>query len=321
MHHGACAAALLCVLPLAAAAANLPFCQQVFNAKKCCQPFRRPCCCICHHAGAFSHLVLTLSLLSICRCCICCCCRALPAAAFLLSSTPIEMLGQATQLMISGKGAEQPVGELYCSAAAAGMLLLLLLLLHCTASDGCQLCHISEVASILASRKRVMVTGSSCSCSSAMLRLKRRMHRVVATTQTAPSLQELPVSFVPFCRVPAASEADEDGQQQPLQLDFPALAGAIASHAATDNEVKALCKDLQVLGRSEFKALLRWRLALRKDLKPLLGAAGEGEAAKQGSHKKQQQQQQGEDGEEQQQDAETKLLAEMEAVKDAAEQR
>jgi AdoMet-dependent rRNA methyltransferase SPB1 len=118
----------------------------------------------------------------------------------------------------------------------------------------------------------------------------------------------------------AVSEADEDGQQQQLQLDFPALAAAIASHPATDNEVKALCKDLQVLGRSEFKALLRWRLALRKDLKPLLGAAGEGEAAKQGSHKKQQQQQ-GEDGEEQQQDAETKLLAEMEAVKDAAEQR
>jgi hypothetical protein len=56
----------------------------------------------------------------------------------------------------------------------------------------------------------------------------------------------------------------------------------------------------------------------------MLGAAGEAEAAKQGSHKKQQQQQQhgseGE-GEQQQQDAEAKLLAEMEAVKDAAEQR
>ncbi|WIA36773.1 hypothetical protein OEZ86_008035 [Tetradesmus obliquus] len=155
--------------------------------------------------------------------------RALPAAAFLLSATPIEMLGQATQLVISGKAAEAPV----------------------------------------------------------------------------------------------APEANEDGeQQQPLALDWPALAAAIASHAATDAEIKALCSDLQVLGRSEFKALLRWRLAVRKDLKPLLGAAGEGEAAKTGSHKKQQQQQQGEEGEEQQQqDAEAKLMAEMEAVKDAAEQR
>jgi hypothetical protein len=34
-----------------------------------------------------------------------------PAAAFLLSSAPIEMLGQATQLVISGKAAEAPVGE------------------------------------------------------------------------------------------------------------------------------------------------------------------------------------------------------------------
>jgi AdoMet-dependent rRNA methyltransferase SPB1 len=82
-----------------------------------------------------------------------------------------------------------------------------------------------------------------------------------------------------------------------------------------------------VLGRSEFKQLLRWRLGLRRDLKSLLGggAAAE-EDAKKGSHKKQQQQQQqdGQGDEEEggeQEDAETKLLAEMEAIKDAAEKR
>jgi AdoMet-dependent rRNA methyltransferase SPB1 len=87
----------------------------------------------------------------------------------------------------------------------------------------------------------------------------------------------------------------------------------------------------QVLGRSEFKQLLRWRLALRRDLKALLGgAAGGGDADRGGSkggHKKQQQQQQqqqqGDGGEqlEEEEDAETKLLAEMAAVKEAAEKR
>lgn len=79
-----------------------------------------------------------------------------------------------------------------------------------------------------------------------------------------------------------------------------------------------------MLGRSEFKQLLRWRMALRKELKALLGSTAEDEAKK-GSHKKQQQQQEGgeeggsEDGE--QQDAEQKLLSEMEAIRDAAEKR
>ncbi len=83
---------------------------------------------------------------------------------------------------------------------------------------------------------------------------------------------------------------------------------------------------LQVLGRSEFKQLLRWRLGLRRDLKSLLGGgAAADEDGKKGSHKKQQQQQEGEGDEEgeggEQEDAEQKLLAEMEAIKDAAEKR
>lgn len=37
--------------------------------------------------------------------------KAVPAAAFLMSDTPVEMLGQTTQLLITGKAAEEPVGE------------------------------------------------------------------------------------------------------------------------------------------------------------------------------------------------------------------
>lgn len=36
------------------------------------------------------------------------------------------------------------------------------------------------------------------------------------------------------------------------------VAAFVRSHPATTAEVKALCGDLQVLGRSEFKQLLKW---------------------------------------------------------------
>lgn len=45
-------------------------------------------------------------------------------------------------------------------------------------------------------------------------------------------------------------------------LGYAALAGRIRSSAATTAEVRAACADLQVLGRSEFKALLKWCAAL-----------------------------------------------------------
>ena len=48
--------------------------------------------------------------------------------------------------------------------------------------------------------------------------------------------------------------------------DAHARADAIRTHAATTAEVRALCADLQVLGRSEFKQLLRWRLRVRGDV-------------------------------------------------------
>lgn len=41
-------------------------------------------------------------------------------------------------------------------------------------------------------------------------------------------------------------------------LDPAELAAFIRDHPATTSEVKQLCRDLQVLGRSEFKQLLKW---------------------------------------------------------------
>ena len=51
------------------------------------------------------------------------------------------------------------------------------------------------------------------------------------------------------------------------------------NHPATTDEIRALCKDLGVLGRVDFKLLLKWRLAVRKthpglDGKPAKKPAG-----------------------------------------------
>ena len=40
--------------------------------------------------------------------------------------------------------------------------------------------------------------------------------------------------------------------------DAQGLAESIRQHKATDAEIQTLCTDLQVLGRGDFKALLRW---------------------------------------------------------------
>ena len=37
-----------------------------------------------------------------------------------------------------------------------------------------------------------------------------------------------------------------------------ALAAYVQAHPATSAEIRRLCEDLQVLGRGEFKALLKW---------------------------------------------------------------
>ena len=56
-------------------------------------------------------------------CCYCCCycglLQALPAAAFLVSDNPVEMLGVATQLVLTGPAAEQPIAKPTGEGAAA----------------------------------------------------------------------------------------------------------------------------------------------------------------------------------------------------------
>ncbi|XP_021287222.1 adoMet-dependent rRNA methyltransferase spb1 [Herrania umbratica] len=42
----------------------------------------------------------------------------------------------------------------------------------------------------------------------------------------------------------------------------------IKDHSSTTEEIKALCEDLRVLGKQDFKCLLKWRLQLRKALSP-----------------------------------------------------
>jgi AdoMet-dependent rRNA methyltransferase SPB1 len=44
------------------------------------------------------------------------------------------------------------------------------------------------------------------------------------------------------------------------------VAEFVRKHAATTTEIRHLCTDLQVLGRSEFKQLLRWRMKVRGDI-------------------------------------------------------
>lgn len=93
--------------------------------------------------------------------------------------------------------------------------------------------------------------------------------------------------------------------------DGAALAAVVRAHPATDSEVRLLCKDLLVLGRSEFKQLLRWRLMIKKDLQrqqkeAAKAAAAAGEAGQEG----------GEGEEEGEEDPEEKLLREMSEVKE-----
>jgi AdoMet-dependent rRNA methyltransferase SPB1 len=56
----------------------------------------------------------------------------------------------------------------------------------------------------------------------------------------------------------AAPEAVEGEDDVVGALGYAALAARIRDSPATTAEIRATCADLQVLGRSEFKALLKW---------------------------------------------------------------
>jgi Domain of unknown function (DUF3381) len=67
---------------------------------------------------------------------------------------------------------------------------------------------------------------------------------------------EGPASEAPGHEATASGAADAapTGEAE----DLSAVAAAIHSHPATTSEIRTLCADLQVLGRSEFKQLIRW---------------------------------------------------------------
>ena len=82
--------------------------------------------------------------------------------------------------------------------------------------------------------------------------------------------------------VPAALAAGLEADGEGVAVIDAATAAAVASHPATTAEVRLLCADLGVLGRSEFKALLKWRAGVRKALvaAPAAAAKKAAEAAR-----------------------------------------
>lgn len=97
----------------------------------------------------------------------------------------------------------------------------------------------------------------------------------------------------------------------PERTSVPAVL-QVRQHPATTSEIATLLSDLQVLGRTEFKQLLKWRMVVRKSLKKELGGA---------EAQQQQQEEEGEAGAEEDQDPEEKLMKEMGDIKQSMEKR
>lgn len=87
-------------------------------------------------------------------------------------------------------------------------------------------------------------------------------------------------------------------------LGFAALAARIRQSKYTTPEIKSACADLQVLGRSDFKALLKWRLQIKKAVQGTMPDSEPEEAEK---------------AEPDSDAAEEALLEEMRGVRDAAD--
>ena len=80
------------------------------------------------------------------------------------------------------------------------------------------------------------------------------MHK--PTSAAAFILSDTPVEMLgQFSQIVLSGGAAESFPGAELAPDF---AHFVEKHPATVEEVKALCGDLQVLGRSEFKQLLKW---------------------------------------------------------------
>lgn len=81
---------------------------------------------------------------------------------------------------------------------------------------------------------------------------------------------------------------------------------AIKDNELTTEEVKALCDDLRVLGKQDFKHLLKWRMQIRKALSPAQKATAPASAPIEGENEE---------------DEDNRILNEMEELKYAMDQR
>ncbi|KAK6916589.1 Ribosomal RNA methyltransferase Spb1, domain of unknown function DUF3381 [Dillenia turbinata] len=91
-----------------------------------------------------------------------------------------------------------------------------------------------------------------------------------------------------------------------ISFDDPACL-QIKDHSLTTEEVKALCDDLRVLGKQDFKHLLKWRMHIRKALSPSQKAASTTSEAEYGNKKEE--------------DEDEKMLNELEELTYAAERK
>jgi|EP00982_Pelagococcus_subviridis_P013253 AdoMet-dependent rRNA methyltransferase SPB1 len=88
------------------------------------------------------------------------------------------------------------------------------------------------------------------------------------------------------------------------------------NHPATTDEIRALCKDLGVLGRVDFKLLLKWRLAVRKTHPGLDGKPAKKPAGAADSGDEDDEDDAGAaDAEEEEEDEDEKLLEEMDELR------
>jgi 23S rRNA U2552 (ribose-2'-O)-methylase RlmE/FtsJ len=165
--------------------------------------------------------------------------RPAPAAAFVASDAPVEMLGRFTRLDLGGGG--KKAGD-----EDEGARLLAVVL---PAGGG----GLNKAGGSADDDGE----GGGAACS------------------PFPELERLAKA----ASGDGAGDDDEEADEAAAAAALARLAAAVRTHPATDAEVRALCADLQVLGRSEFKALLKWRLALRRDLKRELGEAAAKKAA------------------------------------------
>lgn len=193
--------------------------------------------------------------------------RSMPAAAFVCGASPVTALGAATKIALDGPDAYAPVAEKLAARGADAA--------DAAAADD------DEDPSIASARaadaealKAAAASGGSlaqlAAADDADLRADEGEEGEGDASAKAKAGAKgkdgaAPGAFaVERVRELAAQAASAKGgaSAAPARL----LASLIASHPATTEEIRQYCSDLGVLGRSEFKTLLRWRLAVRKDL-------------------------------------------------------